>query len=67
VFLKFVTSFNRHSGQAGDDPESRKIKGFWIPASAGMTDLDSGTTNFDSRTLELGWSIVAASGSPFQI
>ena len=40
VFQKCVTYFNRHSGQAGDswrDPESRKIKDFWIPAFAGMT------------------------------
>jgi hypothetical protein len=43
--LEFVTKFNRHSGQAGDswrDPESRKFKGFWIPAFAGMTDSDAG-------------------------
>jgi len=27
-----------HSGQAQRDPESRVMKKFWIPASAGMTE-----------------------------
>ena len=53
---KFVTQFSRQSGQAGDssrDPESRKIEGFWIPASAGMTVMRPPTSlaNFWDTTL----------------
>ena len=43
AFPKFVTEFDRHSGQAGDsldEPESKNVEGFWMPVFTGMTAKD---------------------------